>query len=1036
MHKNAVKQTSVGSSLNNKLSKHFTSSILEKAFHNINHGCLIVDKTGHIIFANKAFFSLLQLNGHTYTRLAQKKFTDFYTTESQFVFSEQVLPLLNRKQVWLGEINLINRNKKIIRTSCEFVPLLSPKEKSLHYVCWINQIAHNQTMLCQSLDETIDFFQSLFEMAPHPIYIINYEGKIRIANKSLVDITGYSKDELCKKTFMDLEETISSKNDFIKLLKKIKRKGFILIQGRHRRKDNTYCPVEINLKKVMLCGKPEILIYIHNISLRSMYKEEAKRNLELRNLITKVTNHFSLVRIDSFDKAANSALGDLGRYAKVDRCYLFKVEDDRQFISNTHEWCSKYAKPEIKNLQHIPLEPFKWLLTHIEQHNYFAVDSVEDLPNALKQAKDEFMREKIKSMLVVPLRRGKTTFGSVGFDAVAHHVKWDPIIIQLLTNFSNFIAQALDRKETLVLQEEKKNLEFLLAKKMLNSRKKELAFFIKNAPVAIAIFDKDMRYIATSDRWLIDFHINKKNISGQLFGDLFRLDLTKWKKIHQRCLQGETLENDKAKFICPNKKSEWIKWKTYPRIDQDNKICGMIMVVEFITEQVKHQEQISHMGNHDGLTDLPNRKYFREILSNILSNHKNNNYTLLILAVNNLESINNYYNIFVGDIFIQKLSKRLKIAKGKNGFLARLDGGQFAIIVPYSQKTKVRTLINKINNAVAEPFDIQNYHISTGLNIGVRSFCVDCEQNKLGLKKAEVSFNYMKLFKDAEIALQSAKIRPMEQVVYFDPVLEEKHLRALLLENDLQQAIDSSQFYMLYQPYFSLVTGKIIGTEALIRWRHPKLHLISPAEFIPLAEKTGKIVVLGYWIINKVFEDISKLLKKIKKSNQLIFSINLSPDQLRDKQFVKELAKLIVAHKIPAQILHFEITETSLLPGIVDEIQVLKDIESLGCHISIDDFGTGNSTFERLRDLPISTLKIDKSFVDEIETSSKSTSLIKHMILLAKELGIRIIAEGVENEEQSRILQLLGCDIAQGFLYSKPIQLQKLEEKFLGKKFE
>lgn len=998
-----------------QLSENLTPLLLKNLSDEINHGFFIIDQLGKLAFANKAFLKLLGLQHKHQDQIRDTALTDYFTKESLLFFLEQVKPSLTKKKSWFGEIDLINQKKKIIRASCEFAPIHGEP----YYACWISQLSGDKVLLCQNLDEAIDFFHTLFEMAPNPIYLMDLNGKLLIANRMLSQVTGYSKTELLNKNITDIEKTINTQKQLASIIKEVRKKGSLLLHGEKICKNSSTFPVEINLKEVMLCGNPGILVYLHDISQREKYQQQAKQNYELRNLITKVTNHFSLVSLNSFDKAADDALGDLGKFAEVDRCYLFKFTDDLKYMSNTHEWCSKKIKPVKEMLQNLLISNYKWMLKKILKEKVIAIDATEKLPTTgeANLAREEFLREGIKSLLILPLMRGKTIFGTVGFDAVAHHLKWTPEIIQLLADFSNFIAQALDRRETLLLQEEKKKLESLLTKKLLDSTEGELAFFIKNVPSPIAIFDRHQRYVAVSDRWLHDFHIAERKVIGKRFDDIFKAAPISWKKAYKDSLAGKTIINEKEGIINRNGQTEWLKWKTYPRKDQDGKTCGVIVLAEDITERINYEERILHMTKHDALTDIPNRVYFYETLSNLLLNNQKDKGAVIVLAINNLDNISNCYNLFVGDMFVQKLSTRIRNLLPKNVFFARLEGGRFAMILKNSRNSQIRQLIKEINASVSRAFHVHNYQVRTTLSFGIRTFKIDGQ-------------NHEQLLKDAEIALQQSKSDTNAQITYFNLDLADQHFRKLSLENDMQQAIETSQFYMLYQPYFSLQNDKFVGFEALARWQHPKLKTISPLEFIPIAEKTGKMIALGYWILHQALSDIKRLLPTIKGSDYYRFSINLSLEQLLDKNFLFSVKKIIAQHEVPTNLLQFEITETKLFRNNAEEVQILNNIQKMGCHIAIDDFGTGHSALERLRELPVSTLKIDKCFVDDVDKNEKSTALVKHILLLASELKIMTIAEGIERKAQKHILQLLGCDIGQGFYYSKPIPFEQLKKKY------
>jgi diguanylate cyclase (GGDEF)-like protein len=269
------------------------------------------------------------------------------------------------------------------------------------------------------------------------------------------------------------------------------------------------------------------------------------------------------------------------------------------------------------------------------------------------------------------------------------------------------------------------------------------------------------------------------------------------------------------------------------------------MIAEVITEQIKHEQKIIHMMNHDMLTGMPNRKYFQEMLNSLLEKNDKKNYTLLVTSFDNVSDINNYYNIFTGDKFIQEASKRLAHCLNNNASLARFEGGKFACILNYANKEKVNKTIKSMHTEVSHPFLVESYTIKSSVTIGVCIFNV-------------ADTNYEKLIKDSEIALMEAKHSATQNTIFFDADLERKYLRRLLLENNIQRSLNTSQFYVVYQPLYSFQEDKVIGAEALLRWRHPQLKEISPVEFIPIFEKTGKITQIGYSIFDEFFSTIKQ----------------------------------------------------------------------------------------------------------------------------------------------------------------------------------
>ncbi len=975
----------------------------------------IVNKNGKIFFANDAFYNCLDLKP-TSEQAPEFSFFDLFTPKALSCIKNDVLPAITHYHLWSGKLELFDRQDKKIKTSIDCTWIKITKEKEELFACWIHLLPGNEKTNLHIPNENINVLYSLFEMCPSPIYIHDKEGRFLMINEAGAKSSGYTQKELLSKTVMDLDESATQK-EVIKLYKSLECKNHITMTSTQKRKDGTTFPIEVFVCNIKLDGQRQMLSYVHDISLREQYQNEFQRNDKVRKLLVGITSYFAVVDLKDFDTAVQKALRDLAKFSGVNRCYLFKFDDKNEFMYNTYEWCSKKTVPQIKFLQHLPMNTFSWVTEMMLKNKAVVCNNVDDLPDVAVIEKKEFKNEGIKSILIVPLTRGDKVVGSVGFDAVSHYVEWDDYTVELLRSFSNYIYQALDRKGTLALIEESKQLEFDMTKKLLEMQEEQLNFFIKHAPAAIAIFDCDMRYVAVSDRWIKDYRVPKKKIIGMCYYEVFGKGSDIWKKTHKLCLTGETYQSEKDIFIGPDGKKDWVKWQAYPRKDCDGNITGVIMLTEVITERIKYEEKIVRMTNYDTLTSVPNRKFFSEILVEKLGKggKRKSFSSVLMIGLNNLQSINNYFNVFIGDQLLQEVAKRLLSVIG-DVFFARLDGDQFAMIVDFSTKTKLNKMIKDIHAVINKPFKINHYQLKTSVSVGVRVLRPKDRSSSIVLR-------------DGAIAMQHAKHLTNSDTEFFDDELESKERRGLIIENDFQKAIDDSQFHMVYQPQYSLHRKKYIGMEALIRWRHPKLKNIPPGEFILAAERTGKILPLGRWVVSTVLKEYCAFRKKMKIEDDFTVSINISPYQLLDKNFFSFFANEIDKYKIPPRLVEVEITEEklSINPTVVTE--TLLKIRGLGCKVAIDDFGTGHSSLNRLKSLPITTLKIDKTFIDNIEESTINASLVKHILLLANELGMKTIAEGVERKEQLDVLKLLGCGRIQGFYYSKPISLEKVAKK-------
>jgi diguanylate cyclase (GGDEF)-like protein len=425
------------------------------------------------------------------------------------------------------------------------------------------------------------------------------------------------------------------------------------------------------------------------------------------------------------------------------------------------------------------------------------------------------------------------------------------------------------------------------------------------------------------------------------------------------------------------------------------------------------QDELKYMASHDPLTNLFNRREFEELLDKSIANagRYKTVFSLLLIDLDNFKVINDTYGHFHGDELLKQFSNRLVLLVRKGDLLSRVGGDEFTLISPFLKTTtSIRKLAERILNEINHPYLIGGKLITVTASIGISVFPDDGHTTEDLLRKADLS-----MYKAKDCGKNTYQFYT-QQLSFF------QH-REAEIEAHLRQAIQNDEFELLYQPKYNLINQQIIGAEILLRWNNHALGNVSPNEFIPVAENTGVIIELGNWVLHKTCEQIHSW---IKKYNQILsYSINMSPAQLANHQFYICLEKILKEYALPGECLELELTE-SLLMGSPDEIyEVLNDISSLGVQLSLDDFGKGYSSLNRLKKLPIDTLKIDKDFVADIHSESDKVIIIDIIIKLAEELGMTIVAEGIETQQQLNYLISHNCPVGQGFLLSKPLSAEE-----------
>jgi len=428
------------------------------------------------------------------------------------------------------------------------------------------------------------------------------------------------------------------------------------------------------------------------------------------------------------------------------------------------------------------------------------------------------------------------------------------------------------------------------------------------------------------------------------------------------------------------------------------------------TQLLQATEKLQHDALYDALTNLPNRNCFMNLLNHAIQlskRHPERLYAVLFIDLDRFKNINDSLGHIIGDEFLKLAGQRLQSCIRPSDVVARLGGDEFAILLEDLQRpNNAVDVAQRIQAQFAMPFRCGDYEIFSTTSTGI----------------TYSTFNYQEatqVLRDADIALYQSKANGRNQYVVFDPAMQTQVAQRLELENELRYALESQEFCLHYQPIIALSTGQLKGFEALIRWQHPSRGRISPVEFIPVAEETGLIGRIGWWVLQEACQQLATWLAINPCSTLPTMNVNLSALQLKQPELIGQLEEVLQATQIPRECLKLEITESCILETFTFEAQTLKQIKALGVRLCIDDFGTGYSSLSRLHEFPIDTLKIDRSFVQRLNQNSLET--VQMILTLAHGLGMDVVAEGIETETELEILRRLGCEFGQGYWYAPPL---------------
>ncbi len=439
-------------------------------------------------------------------------------------------------------------------------------------------------------------------------------------------------------------------------------------------------------------------------------------------------------------------------------------------------------------------------------------------------------------------------------------------------------------------------------------------------------------------------------------------------------------------------------------------VCAQISVALLRRELM---EKVQYQAYHDSLTGLTNRYRFEKLLAYSVERLVDTEdwFAVLFIDLDGFKNINDYHGHGVGDCLLQQVAEILKSHMAETDVLARMGGDEFAALISSpGERTEVIAIAERINASLSVSVPVQDLKVDIGCSIGVSFYPGDACTSE-------------EVLKHADFAMYHAKGAGQSGVSVFNKSHLEYHEKRIQTELDLHRAVEAGEFLLYYQPKVCGRTGIVDGVEALIRWNHPTLGFISPAEFIPAAERCGLIEVIGHWVLDEACRQCAEFLQR---GLPLSMAVNISARQFSVENFVQGVFNLLGKHRLPASCLELEVTESVVMKDVAMVVNKLAQLRSCGIKIAIDDFGTGYSSLQYLAELPLDVLKIDKSFVDKLCNAAEEHLLVKTIVMLASELQLKTVAEGVETDLQLQKLTALGCDYIQGYYYSRPVPASEL----------
>jgi diguanylate cyclase (GGDEF)-like protein/PAS domain S-box-containing protein len=510
--------------------------------------------------------------------------------------------------------------------------------------------------------------------------------------------------------------------------------------------------------------------------------------------------------------------------------------------------------------------------------------------------------------------------------------------------------------------------------------------------------------------------IGRTSVELEIWADLRdRQELVKILRSNSVCRNLEAQFRSKSGKLCWGLMSASL-------IQLDGVPCLLAMTRD-ISDAKAAEDQIRSLAFYDSLTGLPNRRLLLERLRQALaaSTRSNRKRALLFVDLDNFKNLNDTLGHQAGDLLLQEIAQRLVASVRESDTVARLGGDEFVVMLEGLSEpareaaSQARAVAEKIQAAVREPCLLSGHEYFSTASIGITVFGDQLECTN-------------EVMQQADIAMYQAKAAGRNTTRFFAPALQSAVNARAAMEEDLRQAIKMNQFLLYYQPQVD--HGRVIGAEALVRWKHPVRGILFPDEFIPLAEETGLILPLGHWVLDTACKQIATWAKR-NESAHLTLAVNISARQFHQPDFVEKVLEVLDRTGANPQTLKLELTESMLVEDVEDVIGIMADLKARGLRFSLDDFGTGYSSLSYLRRLPLDQLKIDRSFVRDMVANASSGAIAQAVISMGRAMGLSVIAEGVETEEQRELLASLGCHSLQGYLFSRPLPLEEFQSAWM-----
>lgn len=719
--------------------------------------------------------------------------------------------------------------------------------------------------------------------------------------------------------------------------------------------------------------------------------------VEMEGLVTEISTGFINRTIEEIDHEIDLALETIGKFAGVDRSYVFRLSSDGATLDNSHEWCAPGVPAQKDNLQGIPCALLPWWMGRLERREIIHIPRFATLPREARTEKELLRSKEIQSLIVVPLVYGNVLTGFLGFDSLQQEKVWAEADILLLRLVGEIFANALARKET---------------EEALQTSAAELRGVFAAMNDHVIVLDQEGRYLKVAPTHQDSLYQPAEELLGKSVHEVLPEATAQalLEQIQRALILQETVYLDYSVEI--NAQPVWFSGAISPL--PKNRV---VMVARDITERKASEEQLVYKVLHDPLTGLPNRRLFIERLERVFERVKRHTDALaavLFMDLDRFKVINDSLGHTSGDKFLTVIARRLRVCMRTSDTVARMGGDEFAILLEdINDIREAMQVAERIQNELSAPFDLEGHQVFSSASIGIALVTSSYHQPE-------------EVLRDADAAMYRAKARGKGRHEAFNTEMHLQNLDLLELQADLRRAVEQEEFQVFYQPIVDMKTGAIQSVEALLRWQHPSRGMLFPDSFLPLAEETRFIAPIGEWVLRAA-------CGQVKAWHQagyggLRVAVNISAHQFRELQLLDLISSVLVETNLEPQFLEIEVSEQTAMQDIDLTTKILAELSRLGVQISIDDFGKGYSSLSYLKTFPTNTLKIDRSFIQDVVDNQNGSLIASAIIAMAHKLRLSVIAEGVETRQQLSFLASQKCDQIQGFLISQAVPAPSLAE--------